>query len=714
MNKKFYFGLAATAALFASCSSDDLTMSEARQDVLNGDGRAPIELLLSSPSSTTRGTGTVGGMAATNTSTDPNNKWGGQTFKVYMLDKGELTVAQDAEGHDIYNNTLFTAPNELGGVSEETPAMEVTATTDGGLVVDSKVSYFPQEGNFDFWAYRLDDAEATVPAKNTAETALTTTFTIDGTQDIMVAKAVPNVDPSTKNVSESRVFSAYSVRRDVKPMLKFKHLLARLQFKVKASKDLCDKADDMNSDNPTITPNANAVRVTAIRLKSQKTGELIVAYKGDEPTEYITWDGTTAVMSLKQRTQTYTPAVLEWGNEKVTGAGQTITFATKPSIVTTTATLVFNSKTPDLDAKGMPIGGKTIAEYITDGDTWDPYTYVVKTAAIPGNISVNAPLGDLPADGIHPIWDAAQEAASATADGAYATPVGEALLLAPAASYELTLETDQLVPSETKTYYCTVKKDFGAGHSSTHANPVVAYTIPAGCQTAADAAGVATALGGEAAADYVFFTEDDKAYKTYTWSGTAVTATSAALYTEPGTVTAATDDADVIAKADAETTAGTKTYKVGTTKYVTVNVTAGATAADATACTYYFKDNDDANAAATAYAGWDKTVDGTGYETWLAAIAKGSATQGGAITKTTASTTIHSTKTILLKGPKVAALSGDTNGSYKANKSYTITLTLAGMEAITGSDDNINIGGYEVDTEGGSDVDIDMDEQESI
>jgi hypothetical protein len=67
-----------------------------------------------------------------------------------------------------------------------------------------------------------------------------------------------------------------------------------------------------------------------------------------------------------------------------------------------------------------------------------------------------------------------------------------------------------------------------------------------------------------------------------------------------------------------------------------------------------------------------------------------------------------------LKGPKVAALSGDTNGSYKANKSYTITLTLAGMEAITGSDDNINIGGYEVDTEGGSDVDIDMDEQESI
>jgi hypothetical protein len=35
------------------------------------------------------------------------------------------------------------------------------------------------------------------------------------------------------------------------------------------------------------------------------------------------------------------------------------------------------------------------------------------------------------------------------------------------------------------------------------------------------------------------------------------------------------------------------------------------------------------------------------------------------------------------------------------------------MESITGQTDNINIGGYEVDTEG-SEFDIDMDEQPSV
>jgi hypothetical protein len=35
------------------------------------------------------------------------------------------------------------------------------------------------------------------------------------------------------------------------------------------------------------------------------------------------------------------------------------------------------------------------------------------------------------------------------------------------------------------------------------------------------------------------------------------------------------------------------------------------------------------------------------------------------------------------------------------------------MESITGGNDNINIGGYEVDVEGGGDVNIDMDEQPS-
>jgi hypothetical protein len=109
---------------------------------------------------------------------------------------------------------------------------------------------------------------------------------------------------------------------------------------------------------------------------------------------------------------------------------------------------------------------------------------------------------------------------------------------------------------------------------ATHAETDL-YAIPAGSQIAADAAGVAAALtaASAVAGDYVFFTEDDKAYKTYTWDGTAVTATSAALYTEPAGVVAVADEAAMTAAQDAAAATGVTVYKIGTTKYVSSDVT---------------------------------------------------------------------------------------------------------------------------------------------
>lgn len=709
MNKKFYFGLALTAGLFASCSSDDVAVDESRAALNDGD-RAAIELLIGSPNSTTRGTGTVGSLG-----TDAaNNKWGGQTFNVYMLNKGTLTVAKDAENNEIYNNTEFTAPNELAGVPDNTPAMHVTTNADGGLTIDTKVSYFPQEGNFDFWAYRLDRAQGTnVPAVE--NDSMTVQFTIDGSQDIMVAKAVPNVaknDDGTyggEKVKEERIFSAYSVRREVKPMLNFQHQLARLTFKVKGDKDLCVKSvDPATSLSDTVATNDLAVLVTGIEVKSLASGKLNVAYTTD-PTNIINWTpNSEAKLPLKQRGVDYTPAVLAYRSCSGVSYG-TITVGTNAAFVFNESTIVYPDNTSVDPKKGLPVGGfaASLAGTGTYPTLASCYLCNVETAPQPGDISVNADLEAL--DPVAPIWKT-----SGSVEGeAYPTPVGEALLVAPQLNYELTVKTIQKVAKTKHTVYCTIEQAFGAGSPSTHADPVVAYTIPAGCQTAADAAGVATALASAAAGDYDFFTEDDKAYKTYTWSGTAVTATSAALYTEPGTVTAATDDADVIAKADAETTAGTKTYKVGTTKYVTVNVTAGATAADATACTYYFNNPADVATAVAAYAGWDKAVDGTGYAAWLAAIAKGTATPGGAITTVTDYTWKPDTKTILLNGPSTTTGSTTTYKPYKANKSYTITLTLAGMASITGGNDNIKIEGYGTDDEG-SEFNIDMDEEPSV
>lgn len=464
MNKKFYFGLAATAALFASCSSDDLSVNEARQDVLNGDNRAAIELLVGNPGSTTRGTGTVGGMKEN----DPNNKWGGQSFQVYMLDKGALTVAVDAESNPIYKGTLFTAPNELNPlVPANQPAVEVTTTSDGGLVINSNVKYFPQEGNYDFWAYRMDDAPNTVD-----ENTMTTAFTIDGSQDIMVAKAVPNKsknedgtygsDPN--KVPESRIFSAYSVRRDVKPMLNFEHLLARIAFRVKGSEDLSDKSADPEAADPVIKANQYAVKVTGIELESMNKGTLTIAYVGDRPANLIAWDENSKTdLALKQRTSGYTSlAELEWTHPSV-GFGYNQEFPSHATVEFNENSLVFDeipdySTNPELfDAAGLPLGGTRAGDIASGLNT--KWIYRVKNVPVLGDISVNAPLTDLQPKA--PIWNTTVSEEHPNGY-AYATPIGEALLVAPQDSYKLTLHTSQkVVTKQTTKHNCTVANDFG-------------------------------------------------------------------------------------------------------------------------------------------------------------------------------------------------------------------------------------------------------------
>jgi len=674
MNKKFYFGLALTAGLFASCSSDDVAVDESRAALNDGD-RAAIELLIGNPSSTTRGTGTVGSLG----SDAENNKWGGQTFNVYMLDKGELTVAQDADGNEIYNNTVFTAPNELAGVSSGTPAMEVTSSQDGGLVVNSNVSYFPQEGNYDFWAYRTDGAEkfdATTHVPAVSGTSLVLDFKIDGTQDIMTAKAVPNVAKNddgtygTKNVPEDRIFSAYSVRREVKPMLNFQHQLARIAFKVKGSKDLCDKSADPTAATPLGGINDLAVKVTAIKLKSLATGKLHVAYTADPTNGVIEFTpGTEAVLPLKQRGVNYTKATVEWFQaNKAYGYAFTssayVDDATTPDqkVILSAATTVYGSQTVD-DKKGLPTGGFRADEAGTGtnpalGSCW---VAIVTAPEVPGAISVNADLEDL--DPVAPIWNT-------STDKAYATPVGEALLVAPQLNYELTVETSQKVPQTTQTYYCTVEQVMGGS--------AAVYGWVA-----------ATAAEYTAAADQQDLT------------GTVGTDVNAA--------DAIAANAGRVAKLWLADTDGDSNVDDDEVSYKKVAVTTPAVDPD---YDYFFKDATDAANALAVYTTWDgvgQPATGAEKDALDAALATGSATNGGAVTKVLTYTTKNDTKTILLNGPSQTVGAETTYKPYKANMSYTITLTLAGMEPVTGATDNIGIGGYQVDEEG-SEFDIDMDE----
>lgn len=97
MKKYFIFAAIATAGLFASCSSsDDIAANDVQNPIEDSEAREAIRLNLATPTMTTRGTGTVGGVgtgAANDTHYSPNY-WAGQTINVFMFTKG--TVATEA------------------------------------------------------------------------------------------------------------------------------------------------------------------------------------------------------------------------------------------------------------------------------------------------------------------------------------------------------------------------------------------------------------------------------------------------------------------------------------------------------------------------------------------------------------------------------------------------------------------------------------------
>lgn len=519
MNKKFYFALALTAGLFASCSSDEVAL--APQANLDDSQKAPIELKLGSLGNVTRGTGTVGSLAGAG-----DNVWAGQKFNVYMFDKGTLTLAQDELGNAIYDNQEFASPNVLAGVSADASAKVIAAAgtdIDGtntvqdpnpdGLTLTEVNGYFPQGGNFDFWAYRLDGAQgANVPALNGAGDAMTVNFTIDGSQDIMVAKAAPTTaEEATKqaadashaepyyhlgataadDVLESQVYSAYAARRGMQPHLNFQHLLTRLAFTVKSTQGLSQEYTNPANDGTKVGNNTSAVRVKEIKVNAIADGELVVAYTGAAPANIITFDATAAPVDLvlKQRAREVSaPAVLAW-SEDLTGLaniGDPAVYhfqAGNQNIATSNATVVYQSNT-DLGADGLPNPttnpASTLGAAVAAGWT-HIYAYEVETATTYGNPDIAANLVAL--DPVTPRWDG-------TNNVAYKTPVGEALLLGPAATYEITITMEQDVPELTQTisWYDAHNQQLYYFNSETERdNVIAAYNAWANLATPFDA-----------------------------------------------------------------------------------------------------------------------------------------------------------------------------------------------------------------------------------
>ena len=334
--KKFFL-FAAVAGMLASCSSESLTGSDPNIEPTPQEDLVPIEIGVASGQTKgmTRGTGTAGGTDDTNATltTDDDNIWRGEKIKVLMYKINQdgtpsfnfATDGATPTPSNLYDATMslvtpLKTENTKRGIAKQInsgdPYSPSPLTATGQATY--KVKYYPSSGRFDFWGFylggnaaspsadtsptvTLTDFTATCDDNTTTTPAKAVAFTIDGTQDLMVAKAATGASDATSSANivgnvpftagqEAEVgtatsaiyassYSAKSARGGLQPDLVFKHTLSRLKFQVQAG-----------------TANAVGVQVKAIKVHSMTNGKLIVAYdytNGNiSAANSIVWDNT--------------------------------------------------------------------------------------------------------------------------------------------------------------------------------------------------------------------------------------------------------------------------------------------------------------------------------------------------------------------------------------------------------------------------------------
>lgn len=151
--------------------------------------------------------------------------------------------------------------------------------------------YYGASNIYDFFGYFVDDACGDNPEPTIAGGNVSIGFTIDGTQDIMIAATDKTLDVAAATainggveVPENRLYSAYSARRQVYPKLRFHHMLSRFRFVVQSGNKESDTADP--------------VTLTSLQVETRTTGTMTIT-TADGTGQAISNFGNSAYLPLR-------------------------------------------------------------------------------------------------------------------------------------------------------------------------------------------------------------------------------------------------------------------------------------------------------------------------------------------------------------------------------------------------------------------------------
>lgn len=168
-------------------------------------------------------------------------------LKVNSVSVTKAAVDAWAE-QDLYIYAIPTSEND----ELQARNVKVSAPTSGSsgeltLKKDDETNYYypANSSTYDFYGYYVGDATTTGPSSEDGIYKLQ--ITLDGSQDVMLAKADKEKDTADKGIAPTHAYSAYSARKHVVPNLKFEHQLARFVFRVKAGNSPLSESVKINS-----------------------------------------------------------------------------------------------------------------------------------------------------------------------------------------------------------------------------------------------------------------------------------------------------------------------------------------------------------------------------------------------------------------------------------------------------------------------------------
>ena len=193
--------------------------------------------------------------------------WIGQKLYIYALPTNTITAD---ESKILVNNAEASAPTDGGTGDARYEKKDITLNKTEGTFY-----YYPADKTtLDFYGYHVDKAFVENPAQDPAlekpnprieNDKISLPIFLDGSQDIMLAKADKIADTEGKEIAPANAYSAYSARKHVKPNLKFEHQLSRFVFNVVAGNDEGKK-----------------VKIKSVTLTSDDKADLVIADKNDD------------------------------------------------------------------------------------------------------------------------------------------------------------------------------------------------------------------------------------------------------------------------------------------------------------------------------------------------------------------------------------------------------------------------------------------------